>query len=594
MGALQIHADAPPLEPGNRRTVPRVIAWAAGIAVLSAAVVARVGRFGFNPTDQGFVLGQSWRILHGEIPHVDLGSPRPLGSAYLHVVDFLVPAPLMVASSFVMMVQLTVATIALAALLTGTSPLRWGPGRIALVAAAVLVNLNTYPVMAWHTVDGVFLVAVGSWSLDAGLRSGSRGQRWFGLFCLGFAPIVKQSFVFAVPIALLILLLHSGTGPRTAQWWRRRVADVLWLGAAGLAYFGLVTAFGGLGEAIAQLTGGQQTWGETLYQFWSADFGGFRADPRFAIVVAGVGCVLLAALRPLGTGFRWLRLAAAAGVVAVLVFVLAAGKFAHAGSWPLAVLWIFLAAAVTDAVVRRRFPWQQLLVALLGWMSSLSWGYQLPSLVAGTMVLGTLDLLAVSLPGLTETARDRAVRVAGVLAAVAALVLASVQLLSAHDKAPYADRPQGELTRDLGTVAAPMRGIRTNPSVYTYVTQIRDCLASHPAANVAVLPDNPFVYPVFHLHNPFPMDWPLPQELVGSTRQQMLDTAHRLDRDGDYLVLFQTIPVEVLTAAGPVPQNVTPDTPIFARFWVEPAVRAALTGQQVTCGSFTGVWAPRR
>ncbi|MFF0148899.1 hypothetical protein ATK36_1952 [Amycolatopsis sulphurea] len=90
-----------------------------GVLAVAAGTVARIGRFGFNPSDQGFVLAATWRILHGEIPHVDVVSPRPLGSAYLHVLDFLVPAPLMLASGFVMMAQLSVATIALAALLTG-------------------------------------------------------------------------------------------------------------------------------------------------------------------------------------------------------------------------------------------------------------------------------------------------------------------------------------------------------------------------------------------------------------------------------------------------------------------------------------------
>src|SRR6266498_2935031 len=70
--------------------------WVLG---LTAWAVARVGRFGFHPTDQGFVLGQSWRLLHGEIPHRDLISARPLGSAALHVVDFLLPGPLFLMST---------------------------------------------------------------------------------------------------------------------------------------------------------------------------------------------------------------------------------------------------------------------------------------------------------------------------------------------------------------------------------------------------------------------------------------------------------------------------------------------------------------
>ncbi|MGK4594218.1 hypothetical protein [Amycolatopsis sp. w19] len=293
--------------PAARKRVPRALVLVAGTGLLSAAVVARIGRFGFNPTDQGFVLVQVWRVLHGEIPQVDFLGPRPFGSAYLHLLDHLVPAPLMIGSGFVMMVQLTVATVALAAFLTGTSPLDWGPTRLGLVFTAVLVGLNTYPVMAWHTVDGVFLVAVGWWLLDGGLRSGSRWRRLSGLFCLGFAVIVKQSFLFAVPIGVLILLFHPAAPPRKVP---RLLGDLLMLGAAPSLYFGMVTAAGGLRSAIAQLSSGTQTWGEGLFRFWTAEFAG-RADPRtyFVPVLLGI-CVLAVAWSArdqFGEPGRWLR-----------------------------------------------------------------------------------------------------------------------------------------------------------------------------------------------------------------------------------------------------------------------------------------------
>ncbi len=573
--------------PVRRKRVLRGFALAAGIVVLSAAVVARVGRFGFNPSDQGFILAQVWRVLHGEIPQVDVLGPRPFGSAYLHLIDHLVPAPLMIGSSFVMMVQLTVATFALVAFLTGTSPLDWGPLRLGLVFTATLVGLNTYPLMAWHTVDGLFLVAVGWWLLDSGLRSGSRWRRWLGLFCLGFAIIVKQSFLFAAPIGLLILLFHPAAPPKK---WPRLLGDVLVLGAAPLLYFGMVTVAGGLRSAIAQLSQGTQTWGEGLFQIWTADFGG-REDPRTYVVPVLAGLIVLAAAwsarARLGEPGRWLRVVTASCVVAVVVFVVADGGFEHAGSWPVTLLWLFLAAAAFDAVVRKRLPWQYLAIAALGWMISLSWGYPLPGLLTGIFALGVLE--AVVPPDL-----PRPPRFAGAVLGVLAFVLAALQLLSAHDKAPYADRPQGELTKDLGDVAPAMRGVRTNPSVYTYVAQIRGCLDRYPASRVAVLPDNAFVAPIFGVRNPFPLDWPLPMELTGDSPERMVEAAKRLDREGDYLVLFETIRPLSLTEGAPVPGAVALDAPTVGLSSVEPRIKDALTGTKVTCGSFTGFWAPSR
>ena len=203
------------------------------------------------------------------------------------------------------------------------------------------------------------------------------------------------------------------------------------------------------------------------------------------------------------------------------------------------------------------------------------------------MLLGTLDLLAAELPkpGLRRYAKPF-----GAVAGAVVFLLTGLQLTSAHDKAPYADLPQGDLTAGLG---GAMRGVRTNQSVYTYVSQLRDCLARYPAADFAILPHNAFAYPVFGLHNPFPMDWPITLELVGDARQRMLDTAAKLDRDGDYLVLFSVMPPSALTEGRPVPASVPPDAATVADTDLEARIRTTLTGRKISCGSFTGVWAPR-
>jgi hypothetical protein len=582
----------------RRRSWVRPAALIGGVAALSLAVVARIGRFGFNPTDQGFILAQSWRILHGEVPHADIISVRPLGSAILHVVDFALPGPLMLSSSFVTMVELAVATIALAAFLTGLSPLRWGPLRVGLVAAAVLTNLNTFPVMAWHTIDGIFLTATGLWALDSGLRSGSPWWRRLGLVLLGFAVIVKQSYAFTVPIGMVILLLHPAVLIRDKSWWLRKIADLLWLGAAPLLYFGVVAANGGLPAAVSQLTGGMQTWGENLYRFWSNDFATVTTDLREYILVAAAGAVAIVVLssarQRLGTPGRWLRVAAACGIAAVVLAAVIKGGFSHgAADWAIIVLWVFLVATTMHGVLRRRLPWRQPLVAALAWMASLSWGYPFPSLLAGTMLLGTLDMLVEALAEIPKPDFRRYAKPIGAVAGAVVFLFAGLQLTAAHDRAPYADLPQGELTADLGSVAGAMRGVRTNESVYTYVSQIRDCLARYPAANVAILPHNAFIYPVFGLHNPFPMDWPITLEMVGDAKQRMLRAADKLDHDGDYLVLFATVSPSALTEGQPVPADVSPDAVTVADTDVEARIRTALTGRKVSCGSFAGVWAPR-
>lgn len=591
-------ADRAPV-PGltTRQIVWRTLAYVAGVAALAGFLVARIGRFGFNPSDQGFVLSLSWRVLDGQIPHLDVVSPRPLGSAYLHTLEFALPGPLFLASGFVTMVEIVVSTIACAALVSRVSPLRWGPLRILLVAAAAVINLHTFTMMAWHTIDGIFLTSVGWWLLDSGLRGDSPWRRRIGLFLLGFAVMCKQSFMFAVPVGVLLLLFHPAVDlradVRSARWWRRTVVDLLCLGGFPLVYAAVVTAAGGLSPMIDQVTGGAGAWGQNLYDFWgNGDF--VVGDVRRHIVMVA-GCALVAVglwllRRPLGTAGPWVRVMPLAGAALVTVYALVQSSLTYPATWAIKLLWILLAVIVLDAVVHRHFPWRPLLIVLLAYMVSLSWGYNQPGLVAGTLVLTTLELLRQAAPEFSL--RDRRWVIPQALLGIAALLGAGLLLVNEHDRAPAIDRPQGELTADLGDATPEMRGIRTTPNTARYVSQIGDCLEEYPASQVAVLPDNAFAYPAFAVRSPFPLDWPLPMELVADAPQRMLETVDRLNRDGDYLVLFETRNWQQLRAAEPVPTSVPVDTGHVSHSGLENQIRDGLTGQRISCGSFVGVYAP--
>lgn len=571
------------------------------MAALCATVEARVGRFGFNPTDQGFILGTSRRILDGQVPHADIVSARPLGSSILHVLDFALPGPLFLMSGTLAMLEIVLTTVALAALVTRRPVLTWGPLLTGLVAAASLVNLNLAPLMAWHTTDGIALTALGWWALDAGLRSGRAWPRRLGLFLLGFAALTKQSFAPAPVVGLAMLLWHPGAAVRpTWREWRRTAWDVVALVAAPVVYFGVVAAAGGLSDALGQLTGAAGAYDQRIVAFVgtaSPASGGLHRDMVILFAAAGVLVVLRRSRRWLGAFGRALDAVVVLGALGLVGLVIARGGLGYAGDWGLALFWMAAAAVVVDGVTRRRVPWRGLLVLLLAAMSGLSWGVDSPTALGGTLALTVACLLV---PGIGPLPWARSVRPvaprvgAATVAAVLAVGAAGAFLVNRHDAGPYRDRPQAALTAHLGRVAPALDGLRSTPGTLTYLEQLRDCVAAHPAANVAVLPDNPFAYAAFGWHDPFPMDWPIPMELVHDAKARMLATVPVLNRRGDYLVLFQTIGTNVLAAGGPVPAHVSPDAPIAAASDLEPAIRAGLTGERIGCGSFVGVWSPAR
>jgi hypothetical protein len=570
-----------PADPPQRRHA-RMAAHATWTTGLAAAVTVGIEGVGFNPTDQGLILAQSWRVLQGEVPHRDIVSARPLGSAYLHTVDHLLPGPLFLTSIMIATLQLVVMTVLLASW-TSARPIRsWGVLRTGCVSAATLVNIHLFPVNAWHTIDGLFLIAVGWWALDRGLRADRAAIRRVGLLSLGFASITKQSFVPAVLVGFVVLLVHRRRrGPAASSRWTL-AADVVVLGAAPLGYLLLVTAHGGLGDLVAQLTGAAPAAGQRLVLFWDP------ATPLTWIVLLYAATVALGVASARTVRRPWLRVLTAALGTAVVMGVVVAGGLERAGAWGVALLWMLAVTTAVHGAVHGRVPWRPLGLLLLGYMASLSWGYDSPTLLGGSIAVLTLELLArdVELPP---------VRLRPLIAAATAVGLVcgtGLWLSAQHAADPYRDRPHEELTAELGTAVPALHGIRTTPSTYRYVQQITDCVERHPATSVAVFPDNPFVYPALGIRNPFPIDWPIPLELVADSRARLDAAADELAARGDFLVLFQTVTDAQLAAGAPVPDHVPPDAPVVDPSGIAEGLRARLGGEPITCGSFVGVWAP--
>jgi hypothetical protein len=287
------------------------------------------------------------------------------------------------------------------------------------------------------------------------------------------------------------------------------------------------------------------------------------------------------------------RLAVLVGAAAV-VTVIALGDQLYAGDWAIALFWIAAVAVAVNIRRNGRWAWRGVLILALAAMSALSWGVTAPTSMAGTLALTTVVVLADGAPAMAWPQWIRPGRL-GVTAGIGALafVVAAVGVNTWRARTPYQDQPKALLTADLGTVAPALAGTRSTPATLTYLMQMRDCVRRHPAAEVSVLQDNAFAYPAFGLHNPFPMDWPIPLELDANSSARMLAVIDTLNRDGDYLVLFQTVPSSDLAAGKPVPATVAPNAPIVALTPIPTTIRDGLHGRRITCGSFVGVWSPR-
>ncbi|WP_436787367.1 hypothetical protein [Yinghuangia sp. YIM S10712] len=597
----------------DRRRAARV-SFAVGWPVLLATwLTVSVGRFGFAPMDQGFTQALTWRILHGQVPHADFFSPRPAGSAVFHIVDFAIPGPLMLVQAWIATLQFVVSAIALTVLVTGRRWTRFGPLLIGLTAAAAMINLHMWAAMTWHTTDGIFFASLGWCLIDRGVRRDSPAMRRWGLFLAGYAVICKQSFAPVAIVALAMVFLHPRrTGRPTV---RGVVRDLAALAAGPFAYVVWVVLGGGTAELPNQLLGTDSVWGERVLTMLPDMLEYAPHEARWLwLFLAALAAIVVARLvaRHAGDGpvrrvAEWADPAACLVATAAVVAELAQAKWIFEEVLYSVVLWwMLVAAVVVDLIVRRRVLTAALPVLALGWMVSLSYGYDVPALIGGSLALTTLVVLwrgAVTPGPLVAAAASPARRAvfvrATALTCAGVLVVGTgaVKLLDVRDGHGYIDGGRPHLTQDMGTVSPEMRGIRTSPGDRRYMTQVRDCVQARPAKWVAILPDTAVAYPVFKLNNPFPMDWLYYMEVTNPEAEKlMVQRAKELDREGDYLVLFQTIDVRFVAVPGYVPKHVPANQPIIK--WtdrnIEVRVKRELHGEVFSCGSFVAVWAPPR
>ena len=158
-------------------------------------------KYGFNPTDEGFVLSATNRVLHGQIPHVDFSSVRPLGYAYLHIPELLYSKThFFLVSRFIFWLeQVLIAFLWIRFLLsyskTDISLLK----KYTLILICFVFNVHYFPESVLHTIDGLLMCMIG-------LNLITTESKWnfIGFLFIGFAALCKQNYLIILPFTLVL------------------------------------------------------------------------------------------------------------------------------------------------------------------------------------------------------------------------------------------------------------------------------------------------------------------------------------------------------------------------------------------------------
>lgn len=577
-----VSAQSRPLSLGGaaieRRRLLLALAWPPALA---AAIYLAFGRLGFFPSDEGLVLSYTYRLLHGQVPHRDFISPRPLGSALIHLIDFAIPGPLFEVSRVIALGEFVAYTIAFAWLIYEVAPWRWNLAMVAGAMAATLVDMNRFPLMAWYTVDGLLLVGAGLLLVRSGARRGSWTTIAAAFVVLGFAGLTKQSFAPAVALGWLALwprLRSLSLG--------RRLKDVVMTGAYAAApvviYVAAIAAAGGFRAMRAQLLGAPLVYGQSLFLYpWLPDH-----DLGALIVL-----VVISALCAAAVGFRsklpaWGHALSASALTATVVWVTLSDQLGMRGEeWGIRLFYMAAAFAIVLSITRRSLDVVGVILVVVGWMVSLSYSFFYPDLAAGCIAV---YLVHRSWSGATLPSVSVA-RAAPATAALVILAITAVAFSVTREQDVYLDKPAQQLKATLSSVSPAFGDIRTNDQTANYLAQMSECVKQYPAKYVAILPENAGMYPALGLSNPFPIDWIWPLDVHGS-ESRIVATTDWLNQHGDYLVLFQTVDAPQVLAGTLTPAR--PDSAIYAFSPIPQEIYSRLDGSRSTCGTFLVVYSP--
>lgn len=567
---------------------------------ISLAVFLAVGRSGFNITDEGLVLDWSYRILHGAIPHRDIIDAHLQGSGLFHILDLAAPTPVLATSRLIAITEIVTYSAVLAAITFATPFRRWRLTHLAGVVAATVINIHTFPLMAWYTFDGILFCSVGIYLLMSSPRPLPARRVTVAMSLLGAAALMKQSFGPAAPLgALTVVVLSFREG------WRPCLAKSVMAGAMGLlpfgAYSGWVAAAGGFPDMIRQLTSATPVWGE---QFLNGGTLGPQGPGAVANLPPLLFSVALAFVAVLGgarlrtSGYAWGRSLQRLGLVvggATIAVTLALSRLSPAGIWGLPIEGFLVSWLVLNAAVRLEFDGTAFWFAALGWMVSLSWGPASNELVAGSIVILVLQRLWAAAHVRTRAvvhARRPGMRAMRGGAVVVGPCLLLAMAYQARQANPYRDLTPDMQTSRPGQIAAAYGWIETGAPTMAYLRQVDDCIAAHPASRISIVPDTPAQHVVYDRAAALPVSLLDPPDYRGS-ETQILEAARRLDAEGDYLVLFQSTWDGQGYYKG-LPATTSLGTPVwdYGDHDFYSSLQADLTGERFVCGSLIAVYKP--
>jgi hypothetical protein len=183
------------------------------MAFLPIMFLLAFGRFGFEDSDSGFIVGMGWRILNGEVPYKDFYYVRPvisplISSSLLYILPEYGQVILMrLVNYYQLMIQVFL-TVLILSKYYNFKNLNINIYLFSIVSFLVTSIGCLY--FQWHTTDGVFFAVIGFF-LVSFFHNKSNFILIISGLLFGISFLTKQNFLIVPVLGCLFVFLEYGS-----------------------------------------------------------------------------------------------------------------------------------------------------------------------------------------------------------------------------------------------------------------------------------------------------------------------------------------------------------------------------------------------
>jgi hypothetical protein len=472
--------------------------------------------------------------MQGEIPHVDFTSPRPVGSALLHIPELLLQTHLLALSRLIVILQILWISIALFEIFKIDSSQINKQEKFGLIAISFVLNINSWPIMAWPTIDGLFICSTLLYFFFCKEKIfKSENLKYISIWLLaGYSITIKQGF-WIIPLLLVFLICVR------KEWKLLKFIPIVFVPV--LAYLIWVRGFwGGLFEQIHlgnQSDLPSRAWG--LLQYF--------LSPKFAFSLIAL-CFLVAIPKFFAKRTKKIPIYVLIGSYWITILYVQPPQMSSEAWLYSTIMTLIISNLISFKSNRVETYLPTLALLSLSIAISVSWGVPYPSLLGGTLlsvssilIKGKLEIMETvsevsekrNLPKIRKYLTSPILIESVIFLAILAIAINS-RINNTYQETRFS-------TLNYGVSINNFEWIKMSRETALYISDLSDCVQKYPASKVVLFPDNSGLYPLLRLKNPLDRDWFLAEEETWDSKERFAQDIKELDT-GDFLVLIQTFP----------------------------------------------------